>query len=75
MMIVSITFVSFQFFIKSLLVLDTSKRLTAAQALDHPWVRGTASKAPLQNLTENIKQFNAKRKLKVSHQTEKGSDK
>ncbi|XP_071794131.1 calcium/calmodulin-dependent protein kinase type IV-like [Asterias amurensis] len=56
---------SAKYFIRSLLVLDTSKRLTAAQALDHPWVRGTASKAPLQNLTENIKQFNAKRKLKA----------
>ncbi|XP_038072890.1 calcium/calmodulin-dependent protein kinase type IV-like [Patiria miniata] len=56
---------SAKFFIQSLLVLDPNKRLTAAQALDHPWVKGTASKAPLRNLTENIQQFNAKRKLKA----------
>ncbi|XP_022108338.1 calcium/calmodulin-dependent protein kinase type IV-like [Acanthaster planci] len=55
---------SAKIFIESLLVLDRNKRLTAAQALEHPWVKGTVSKAPLQ-LAENIKEFNAKRKLKA----------
>lgn len=52
--------------IKSLLVKDPKKRLTAEQLLEHPWVSGVATpRVSLPNVTQQIKEFNARRKLKV----------
>ena len=49
-----------------LLVIDQKARLSASQALKHPWVLGAATKADhLPNAIEKLKEFNAKRKLKV----------
>ncbi|PAA77159.1 hypothetical protein BOX15_Mlig010384g1 [Macrostomum lignano] len=54
-------------FVCRLLTIDPRKRLTAAQALRHPWVVGLATKEehlePAQNA---LKEFNAKRKLRVA---------
>jgi serine/threonine protein kinase len=52
--------------IKSLLVKDPKKRLDAEQLLEHPWVRGISTpRVSLPNVTQQIKEFNARRKLKV----------
>ena len=48
-------------------MVDPAKRLNAEQILSHPWVYG--DKAPrtiLGNVTENMRQYNIKRKFKVS---------
>uniref|UniRef100_A0A1I8J5Y5 Protein kinase domain-containing protein n=1 Tax=Macrostomum lignano TaxID=282301 RepID=A0A1I8J5Y5_9PLAT len=51
--------------VSGLMQLDPAKRLTAAQALQHPWVSGQAAKTePLQAVQSKLKEFNAKRKLK-----------
>ncbi|XP_030832817.1 calcium/calmodulin-dependent protein kinase type IV [Strongylocentrotus purpuratus] len=56
-------------FIDRLLVTDPKKRLCAEGALHHPWVREENSAASTKNIPcttiENIKEFNAKRKLKA----------
>lgn len=60
--------VSLQDLVTSLLVLDPKRRMTAAQAMRHPWVKGFAYNAEHMEATmENIKLFNARRKLKVCH--------
>ena len=51
--------------IRSLLVGDPSKRLDADQLMAHPWVQGDATpRTELPNVTEKIKEFNAKRRFK-----------
>lgn len=53
--------------IRSILVIDPKKRLTAEQILMHPWIYG--DKTPIQsldNVKENMRQYNIKRKFKVS---------
>ena len=47
------------------MVLDPGSRLTAKEALNHPWVKGVGVRARHMGGTlENIKEFNAKRKTK-----------
>jgi len=52
--------------IKKLLTLDTVKRLSAAEALEHPWLTGsTASDKPiLPKVIENLRSFDSNLKLK-----------
>ncbi len=49
-----------------LLTQDTAKRLTASEALDHPWMTGGASKTPLlRTVMNNLKDFTATSKFKT----------
>jgi len=51
--------------INKLLVLDPKKRMTAADALKHPWVKGhEVSADTLSSAITELKKFNAKRKWK-----------
>jgi calcium/calmodulin-dependent protein kinase-4 len=53
--------------ISRLLVLDPTKRLTASEALHHPWVKGSAAKGNHMERAQNkLKLFNARRKLKAA---------
>ena len=54
--------------IARLLNSDTASRLTAAEALEHPWLTGqTASDKPiLSHVLHSLKQFQAKQKFKIS---------
>ena len=53
---------------RKLITLDPKKRLTAAQALNHNWVTGKAAKANHMEATQaKLKEFNARRKLKVGY--------
>lgn len=53
--------------IRRLLVADPKQRMTAAQALRHPWVTGNAAKNEhMEGAQTKLKQFNAKRKLKAA---------
>ncbi len=52
--------------IKSLLVAAPEDRLNADKILAHPWIVGTSTpRVDLPNVTQKIKEFNAKRRLKV----------
>jgi calcium/calmodulin-dependent protein kinase-4 len=52
--------------IKSLLVIDPKARLDATQILEHPWVSGDSTpRSELPNVTDKIREFNAKRRFKV----------
>uniref|UniRef100_A0A671VDM1 calcium/calmodulin-dependent protein kinase n=1 Tax=Sparus aurata TaxID=8175 RepID=A0A671VDM1_SPAAU len=56
--------------INKMLTINPSKRITAAEALKHPWIcqRSTvASMMHRQETVECLKKFNARRKLKVRH--------
>jgi hypothetical protein len=49
-----------------LLTSDTAKRLTAAEALEHPWMTGGASKTPfVKTVMNNLKDFTATSKFKT----------
>jgi len=49
-------------FISKLLVVDAKKRLTAVQALQHPWVQGGAPNRAL-NIKAEMEKYNSQRKL------------
>eukprot|EP00128_Syssomonas_multiformis_P010655 Colp12_sorted_trinity150504_noHs@29329 len=52
-------------FICRLLVKDPSERLTAGQALRHPWIRGVRPSLVYMNQSlENLRRLNARRKMK-----------
>uniref|UniRef100_H2SWD2 calcium/calmodulin-dependent protein kinase n=1 Tax=Takifugu rubripes TaxID=31033 RepID=H2SWD2_TAKRU len=56
--------------INKMLTINPSKRITASEALKHPWIcqRSTvASMMHRQETVECLKKFNARRKLKVRH--------
>ena len=49
-----------------MLILDPKKRITAKEAIKHPWVLGKANNYIHMDLTVGtMKTFNARRKLKV----------
>ncbi|CAM1311298.1 CAMK4 (predicted) [Pycnogonum litorale] len=53
--------------ISNMLVVDPKERLTARQALEHPWVTGDQAKTEhMQKTVNNIKEFNARRKLRAA---------
>ncbi|XP_052792506.1 calcium/calmodulin-dependent protein kinase type IV-like isoform X2 [Mya arenaria] len=53
-------------FIRKLLIVDVKSRLSAVDALKHPWVIGSAADDKhLEETQKKIKEFNAKRKLKA----------
>lgn len=55
--------------IQRMLTVDPHKRITIAEALDHPWVRGKeASKMHRQETIKQMAAFNAKRKLRSAVQ-------
>jgi len=49
--------------IDKLLVLDPAKRLTAAQTMEHPWLKSTENN-PLPLFTPNMRAFNARRRMR-----------
>ncbi|CBN74237.1 Myosin light chain kinase (MLCK) [Ectocarpus siliculosus] len=61
-----------QDFISNLLVVATTKRLTAEQAKSHPWLLASAESLEARDLCDNLqtfKVFNAKRKLRATMKT------
>lgn len=62
-----ILIISIQDLISKMLQLDPKKRITADQALQHPWVKGSAAKNEHMAEAQNkIKEFNAARKMRVN---------
>uniref|UniRef100_U3J4U9 calcium/calmodulin-dependent protein kinase n=1 Tax=Anas platyrhynchos platyrhynchos TaxID=8840 RepID=U3J4U9_ANAPP len=56
--------------INKMLTINPSKRITAAEALKHPWISHRATVASCMHRQETVdclKKFNARRKLKVTH--------
>lgn len=54
--------------IKAILVKDPQERLSAEKILAHPWVNGDKARSNvLKDVTENMRQYNIKRRFKVSN--------
>lgn len=54
--------------IVNLLNIDPNKRFKADQISKHPWLTGEkASTKDLSEVTEKLREFNARRKLRVCH--------
>jgi serine/threonine protein kinase len=54
--------------IKGLLTVDPELRMSADKILAHPWVIGEKTpRKQLPNVTDKIREFNAKRKFRVIH--------
>jgi serine/threonine protein kinase len=56
-------------FISKLLVVEPTERLTAEQALEHPWFSSNESFMSVENLTDNLEKlrvFNLKRKVRAA---------
>lgn len=63
--------------IRKLLLVDSSKRMTATQAADHPWLLATGQDLAQRNLGKNLEQlriFNATRKLRAAIRTVRYAD-
>jgi len=54
--------------VQGLLTVDPKKRLTAKQVLDSKWVSGSAPDTSLSGARDNLKKYNATRKLKKAAQ-------
>lgn len=52
--------------IKKLLEVDINKRLDADGIMKHPWIDAEQSKVELPQVTEKIREYNAKRRMRVS---------
>jgi len=50
--------------VNGLLVVDPKKRMTAEHVLKNKWIQGHAPKVNLGNTVDNLKKYNARRKLK-----------
>lgn len=65
-------FIAPQDFIRKLLTVDVDTRMTVAQAGKHPWLTANARSLEAHDLGKNleeIKVFNAKRKLRTAMKT------
>ncbi len=52
--------------IRGLLTVDPAKRFGAEKVLAHPWIMGDKTSCKqLSNVTESLREFNARRKFKV----------
>ena len=52
---------------RKMLVVDPAKRLSVNAAVNHPWIVGeTKSTKELHDVTNKLRLFNSKRRLKVS---------
>lgn len=58
-----------QDFVRNLLMVDTDRRMTAKQALEHPWMRNSAKDLAKNDLSfnqEQLRVFNATSKLRAA---------
>ena len=54
--------------VRQMLTLDPNSRITVEEALDHSWIKDREKVVPKKHLSETVdemKRFNAKRRLKV----------
>ncbi|KAF0688391.1 Aste57867_19986 [Aphanomyces stellatus] len=56
-------------FVTSMLVLNPKERPSAETLLQHPWITGNVSTAPLKTVVQELKRFQARRKFKAAVKT------